>query len=296
MVLAVRLARRFVRPHLARTADPVTAEAAFRRAAALFRPPPFLRRSATRAGGAALHWIAAGPVVPDALILWFHGGAMVSGGPWTHAAMLGRLARLARVEVCAPRYRLLQEAPFPAACDDALTAWEALMARGTPPGRIVIGGDSAGGNLALGLLAQVLARGERPAGLLLFSPWADLTRSGSRGGTAQDDPVLPVERMAEVRDLYLAGADPADPRASPVLADFAGAPPALIQVGTQEVLRTDAEAVAARLRAGGGAVQLDLWPGCMHVWQMGDGLLPESRAALRDAARFVQAVLAPESR
>lgn len=292
------MARRFVRPQLARTSDPDTARAAFDRAAPrLLRAPPYLRHLVRRTSGAELHWIGVGRSRPGVAVFYIHGGAFVAGSPVTHAAMLGRISKLSGVEVCAPRYRLLQEAPFPAAPDDARAAWAALMALGYRPEDVVIGGDSAGGGLALGLLARLLAEGQRPAGLFALSPWTDLTLSGESLATlGPRDPVLPVERMAEVRDLYLAGADPADPRASPLFAHFPGAPPVLIQVGAEEALLSDSQRIAERLRAEGGAVDLDPWPGCLHVWQMGDGWLPESRAALRKVAQFIQDSLASVSR
>ncbi|MBW7921527.1 MAG: alpha/beta hydrolase fold domain-containing protein [Rubellimicrobium sp.] len=268
-----------------------------RRAGLMLRPPPGLLRLVRHRGDLEWHWISAGPVAPGRVVLWFHGGAFVAGSPVIYAAMLGRLARLAGVEVCAPRYPLAQETPFPAAPDTAMAAWEGLLALGYRPGDIVIAGDSAGGGLAAGLLARVLTGGARPAGLLLFSPWADLVLAGdSLAANGPRDPFLPVERIGEIVALYLQGADPADPRASPVLAAYPGAPPALIQAGADEALLSDAVRLAARLRAGGGTVALDLWAGCPHVWQLFDGWLPESRLALRAAARFVQASFASTSR
>lgn len=291
MALAVRWARLRVRPHLARTRTPEIAAAHFERTAPLFqRPPPFLRHLVRRQGGAELHWIAAGQPVPGRVILYLHGGAFVSGSPRTHAAMLGRIAKLARAEVCAPRYRLLQEAPFPAAVDDVLAAWEALAALGWQPHQVVIGGDSAGGGLALGLLSALLARGERPAGLFALSPWTDLTLTGeSLGLFARSEAVLPIERIGELRDLYLAGADPADPRASPLFAAYPDPPPVLLQVGSSEALRDDTLRMADRLRQAGADVECEVWPGCLHVWQMADGWLPEARAALARVGDFVQA-------
>lgn len=290
MALAVRWARIHVRRNLARTLSPAAAALHFERTAPYMqRPPPYLRHLVRSHGTAELHWIAAGQPLPGRVILYLHGGAFVSGSPFTHEAMLGRIARLSRTEVCAPRYRLLQEAPFPAAPDDALAAWDALRDLGFAPAQIVIGGDSAGGNLAFGLLSAVLCRGERPAGLFALSPWTDMTLSGgSITRFAQSESILPVERMAEVRDLYLAGADPADPRASPLLADYPDPPPVLLQVGSGEALLDDSTRMADRLRAAGGEVTCDIWPDCLHVWQMADGWLPEARAALRRVGAFVQ--------
>jgi acetyl esterase/lipase len=193
-----------------------------------------------------------------------------------------------------PDYRLLQVAPFPAAFDDALAAWDHLR-RGRAASDIVLAGDSAGGGLALAVLAHVLERGERPAGVVVFSPWTDLTLSGESLASAREV-LLPVERMAEVAGQYLAGAEAGDPRASPSFAEFREPPPLLIQVGSGEALRDDSERMAARLRAAGGAVDLRVWDDCPHVWQLFDGWVPEARAALREAAGFVQTSLASARR
>lgn len=288
MAVAVRLSRWFVRPFLSRASPELVAR--------FDNGPPFLLRSpghvthlVRRTAGSELHWIAVGRPAPRRVIFYIHGGAFVAGSPRGHGPMLARIARLSGVEVCAPRYRLLQAARFPAALEDVRAAWGALMSLGYRPGDVVLGCDSAGGALAFALLAERLAEAERPAGIFAFSPWVDMTLSGeSLVGFGPRDPLLPIERIAELRDLYLDGTDPADPAASPLLADFRDPPPALIQVGAEEALLSDAERLADRLRSAGGEVTLDLWPGCLHVWQIADGWLPEARAALRDVARFVQ--------
>lgn len=296
--VAVRLARLFLRPRLARMQLPDEPQAVLsRRAGLVLRRPPRLLRLVRRYGDLKWHWISAGPVVPGRVILFFHGGAFVAGSPVIYEGLLGRLSRLSRVEVCAPVYPLAQEASFPAAVEVTLAAWDGLRALGYAPGDIVLAGDSAGGGLAAALLAQLLARGERPAGTVLFSPWADLTLAGeSLSRLGPRDPFLPVERIGEIVSLYLAGVDPRDPRASPVLASFPDAPPVLIQAGAGEALLSDSEALAAAITAGGGKVTLDLWPLCPHVWQLFDGWLPEARAALRQAAAFVQDSFASTNR
>ena len=170
--------------------------------------------------------------------------------------------------------------------------WEGLRERGLRPRDIALGGDSSGAGLAMALLAVLLARGERPAALHALCPWADLTLSGrSLLVNGWSDPMIPVRRLPEIADLYLAGADPRDPRASPIFADFPGAPPTLIQVGAREALLSDAERAAARLREFGGEVVLEVWPGAPHDWPMLDGWVPESRDALIHAARFLREAL-----
>ena len=190
------------------------------------------------------------------MLLWLHGGAYCLGSPRTHADMAGALARRAGTGALLPDYRLAPEHVFPAAVDDALAAWEALRAEGLPAGRIALGGDSAGGGLAFALLHLILAAGAPPpACVVAFSPWVDLTLAGaSLRRLAWRDALLPARRLAEIRDQYLAGADPRDPRASPHLGRFRGAPPVLIQASRAEVLLDDARLMAARLAADGAPV------------------------------------------
>lgn len=286
---ALRLVLRWlVRPRLARLADPADARADFARFARHLPAPPFLL---DLPGGQAphLHRITAGPVVDHAAILWFHGGAYVAGSPATHAGMLGRLSRLSRLAVYAPDYRLAPGHPAPAAFDDALAAHARLMAGGWAPGQVILGGDSAGGGLALALLADLCARGLRPAGLIAFSPWADLAMTGgSLRAHAGADPLLPVARMAEVVAMVRGDLPPGDPRLSPLYARFDAPPPVLIQAGGDEILLDDSRRMAGVLRDAGGAVRLDVWPRAPHVWQIFDGWLPEARAALRQAAAFAR--------
>lgn len=279
--------RRVGKPQLRRTRTPQDAARDFDRAARhWFRVPPYTLDLVDDGAAAPLHWIKSGPAMPGRVILFLHGGAYLSGSPRTHLGLLARLARLARAEVCAPDYRLLQEAPFPAAFDDACLAWQALLDRGYRPENIVLGGDSAGGGLMLALLAELSRRGAPPAGAFALSPWVDLTLAGASLRTAPEA-ILPVERMAEVVQYYLHGADPADPRASPLFARFTAPPPVLIQVGSDEALRDDATRMADHLRAAGGVVTLEVWPGVPHVWQILDGWLPEARKALIRIADFV---------
>jgi epsilon-lactone hydrolase len=131
-----------------------------------------------------------------------------------------------------------------------------------------------------------------PAALVAFSPWVDLTLSGaSHHRLARRDALLPARRLREVRDLYLAGADASDPRVSPHLASFPGAPPVLIQVSRDEILVDDARLIAARLRRDGAPVTLDVVEGVPHVWQFWHGYLPEADAALDRAAAFLRRLL-----
>lgn len=133
------------------------------------------------------------------------------------------------------------------------------------------------------------SRGERPAALALLSPWADLTLSGKTLRSHDPlDALIPVERLAEVVALYTGAADPRDPRASPIHGDFPDPPPTLIQVGTREALRSDAEAIAEWLNECGGRVSLEVWPHAPHLWHVLDGLVPEAREAITFLAKSLQ--------
>lgn len=283
-----RVLRRVVRPRLVATRTPEQACVEFNRFAGLFlKRPPHLLRLVQR-GSPDIHWISSGPTRARRVILYFHGGAYIAGSPLTHQGMLGRLSAMCGVRVAAPRYRLAPTYKAPAQFEDAVAAHAALLALGYPPQSIVLGGDSAGGGLAFALLSDLCARNLRPAGIFAFSPWVDLTLSGDSLRTnAEADPFLPADRVAEVVAFTLGKASPTDPRVSPLLAEFDKPPPAQLLVGSTEILRSDAERLADRLEAAGGAVALRESPEAPHVWPLFDGYIPEAREALEEVARFV---------
>ncbi|WP_264212439.1 alpha/beta hydrolase [Leisingera thetidis] len=281
-----------MKPALQVAGSPELARRVFELAAPLFCPALPFTRMLRRPAPVPLTLVSAGQTRGRRIILFLHGGAYLAGSARAYQGMLSRLSFASGMEVAVPDYRLLQEAPFPAACDDALAAWQYLRRRGYAAADILLAGDSAGGGLALALLAALLARGERPAGLIAFSPWCDLTLSGaSIKANRVKDAIIPTGRMKEVVEQYLAGADPADARASPLFAEFPGPPPVLIQAGDTEVLLSDAQRMAERLQAAGGTVRLSLWRNVPHVWQFMAGHLPEGQAALEEAAAFAVSAL-----
>lgn len=293
---ALNLFLRFaIKPRLARTRDPEQAARDFERMAALaLRRPPHLRHLVRPDG---LHWIAAGRCTPGRVLLYFHGGGYIAGSPATHQGMLARLSKLSRVEVCAPAYPLVQEASFPAAFDAAVAAWRRCRALGYRPGQIALGGDSAGGGLALALLAWCCGQDEAPAAALAFSPWTDLAMTGESLRTnRRADPFLPVARIGELVDTVRGAARRDDPRLSPLYADFPGCPPVRIHCSATEILADDSRRMAARLRGQGGTVTLAEHPDAPHAWPLYDGWLPEARQTLRQAAGFLQASFAETSR
>ncbi|MEO6300452.1 MAG: alpha/beta hydrolase fold domain-containing protein [Paracoccaceae bacterium] len=285
--------RGLAKPRLAKADDPVAARRNFVRVARLFRMPPYVLHL-VEDGRTALHWVSVRRRNPDWVVLYLHGGAYATGSPVTHRALMARIAKLTGLQVVAPVYRLAPEHPAPAAFEDAVAAHAMLIAKGYAADRIILGGDSAGGGLALALLADICAKGQRPAGLFAFSPWTDLALGGdSLARNALADVFLPVSRIGFTVDLVIGALSDRDPRVSPLYAEFITPPPVLLQVGTTEILLDDSRRMAEKLRQAGGAVILSEWPDCPHVWQMADGYLPEARAALVDVAEFVAELVSP---
>jgi monoterpene epsilon-lactone hydrolase len=284
------VARATIWPILAYMRKSETSRKALDLAAALSgRFPTGTKRQEINIGGRRGLRLGAAGLRQDRVILYFHGGAYFSGSSRTHGPMVSQLAVEAGCEAILQDYRLVLEAPFPAAFDDAVAAWVDLRRQGYEANQIILAGDSAGGGLALALLAHLLASGERPAGLLALSPWTDLTHSGETIRTnARRDAMLPARRSAAAAASYLAGAGPTDPRASPHFATFAHPPPVMVQVGDQEILLDDARRMAAKLREAGGDVRLDVWQGAQHVWQLAFGFVPEAREALQQAGSWIQ--------
>lgn len=225
------------------------------------------------------------------VILYCHGGGYTSGGLGFSKVLASKLTRATGMDTLAFDYRLAPEHPYPAAVEDALTAWGHLESLGIAPGDIVLAGDSAGGNLALVLCLKLREAGRGlPGALLLMSPWTDMTASGeSLRGRAGIDPVLTPEYMYAVREAYAGGLDPSDCLLSPLFADFAGFPPALIQVGTHEILYSDAERLAERMLSAGADCRLEVWENMWHDFQM----YPSKTAsnAIQNMAHFLLEVL-----
>ena len=284
--LLVRLLRLTQKPLLARL-DPIRARDQFELAARLFlRPPSGTEVRTLRLGGVPVRQVlGAGVDRHAAPVIYAHGGAFVMGSPASYSGFAARLSVLLERPVLLPDYRRAPEHRFPAALDDLRAVWEAAGTAET-----MLGGDSAGGNLALALLAQLCA-GDRPgpAATFAFSPFTDFRdREGSRRANALADPLLPIGRLGEVRDFYLGDADPLDGRASPVLARFAGAGPVWMSVGSTEVLRDDTYRMAERLREDGVAVDVHELADAPHVWPIFGPGLPEAAATLSILADFLR--------
>jgi acetyl esterase/lipase len=224
----------------------------------------------------------------EGVLLYFHGGAYVWGSSDTHADLVSRLARDAGVRALVPNYRLAPEHPCPAAHEDAEAAYRWLLERGVAPSRVVVGGDSAGGNLALSLLVRVRAAGlPMPGGAALLCPWVDLGgKGGSMEANLRYDWISSAAIGPWVRAYHPHGSL-SDPIVSPLYADLRGLPRTLVQVGGAEVLRDQIVDLAGRLARAGVEVTLREHPDMFHVWQMYAGPFPELRGALQEIAAFV---------
>ncbi len=237
-------------------------------------------------------WIRPEGVQAGRVVLYLPGGAFVIRTPRVHRGLAARIAREAQAHALLVFYRLAPEHPFPSGLEDALAAYERILAGGVAPQQVVLAGDSAGGNLVLSLLLRLRDLGRPlPAGAVLLSPATDLRLdlTGSRLSNAEADPLLSAEVGRIVRDAYSRGDDGllASPALSPVTGDLRGLPPMLVQVGSTEILLDDARGVARRAREAGVTVELEEWQGLPHVWQAAPAL-PEARRAIARIADFIR--------
>ncbi len=241
------------------------------------------------AGGVRAAWLIPQGAREDRVMLYFHGGGYVIGSIASHREQASFLAAAAGCAALIIDYRLAPEHPFPAALQDARAAYRWLLNNRCDPERIVLAGDSAGGGLAVALLADIRDREEPlPAGAVLLSPWTDLAMTGETIRTrARQDPMLHASQLARWATWYRGSAAADDPEVSPLYADLAGLPPIYIQVGTDEMLLDDARRLAERGRECGTDITLDEWEGMFHVFQIFASLgVPESREAVRRFGDF----------
>lgn len=258
--------------------------------AAAFVKPPDIEIVADALDGIAVEWIVPEHAHPSRVFFHLHGGGYVLGNPAGSRGFTSLFAKLAQCRVASIDYRLAPENPFPAAVNDAVRAYRALLAQGHDAGDIAIGGESAGGGLAIATL--VAARRQdlvMPASLIAISPWTDMRCEADSFRTkAAVDPLLTSRSLKEMADAYLAGADPLNDRASPALADLSGLPPMLIHVGSEEVLLDDSLALLEAAAMSRVDAQLVVWAGMIHVWHMFHAMLPQGGEAIAALAAFVR--------
>ena len=247
---------------------------------------------AVDAGGVAGEWSSVPGSDASRVLLFFHGGGYCSGSIRSHRRMVSEAGRAAKVRTLAIAYRLAPEHPYPAALEDACSAWRFLRQAGIAAAHIAVGGDSAGGGLSAALIGRLKAAGEElPGCAWLVSPWVDLTMSGSTVTTKDAvDPLIHRAYLEELAVAYVpAGMDRMDPTVSPLFGDLRGFPPTLIQVGSAETLLADASRFAAAAGAADVSVRLDIWPHMIHAWHLWNARLEAGRRALGSAGEFIRA-------
>jgi epsilon-lactone hydrolase len=242
------------------------------------------------AGGVKAEWIVAPGAAADRVILYFHGGGYVLGSIHSHRDMCERLSRAAQARVLALDYRLAPENPFPAAVEDATAAYRWLLKQGTKPTRIAISGDSAGGGLTFATLLALKQAGDpMPACATPLSPWVDLEGTGgSMTSKTEEDPMVRKHLIEQMARTYVPSGSLRDPLAAPLYGDLRGLPPLLIQVGSRETLLDDAVRMADRARKAGVEVELDVWQGQIHVWQIFASRLDEGEQAIQKLGAFIR--------
>jgi len=240
--------------------------------------------------GRAAEWLRAPGTNVQRAILYLHGGGYVMGSPNTHRSLGGEVSRAAQAVVLMVDYRLAPESPFPAAVDDSVAAFEWLLAQGSKPQNLAVAGDSAGGGLAA---ATLLALRDRklplPKAAVCISPWSDLTCTNDSYKTrAAADPMVTTDGIGNMASLYLQGADPKNPLASPNFAELRGLPPLLIHVGRDEVLLDDSIKLHERAKAAGVDSTLEIWDDMIHVWHAFHPMLPEGKQGITRVGAFLQ--------
>jgi acetyl esterase/lipase len=244
-------------------------------------------------GGVPCEWVVAPGADPAVRLLYLHGGGYVSGCGANYVPLAAELSAAAQCAVLLPDYRLAPEHRFPAGLEDCVCAYQGMLAAGPdgggPARATFIAGDSAGGGLCLSTLLALRDRGlPLPLAAMPLSACTDLTMASPSMRT-EEDPICSARAMPAFVKLYLGDADPGAPLASPLFGDFRGIPPLLIQVGEHEMLRDDSVRLAAKARAEGVDVRLEVWPGMVHVFQIRG--LPESREAVAHLAAFMRSFL-----
>ena len=246
--------------------------------------------SAVRNGSVKGEWLRSTDE-PQSTVYYLHGGAYVACSPATHRSFTSELSRAANARVFALDYRLAPEHRFPAALEDAVAGYRWLLDQGVDPQEIVIGGDSAGGGLTLATLIALRDAGEQlPRAAFVISPWTDLACAGrSLDANDERDPMLYGAGVRWMAPVYLGGASPRDPLASPIYADLSKLPPLLIHVSDSEVLLDDSTRLADRAKQCGVNVDLRVWNDLPHAWPVFVAFrMPESFQALGEIVEFIR--------
>lgn len=270
--------------------EPNKVRADFEATLATIPVAPDLGFGETMLGGIPALSISPPGPLDDGVLLYLHGGAFIAGSAFGYRGLAGELCRAAGLEGRSIDYRLAPEHPFPAALEDALAAYRALLDAGYAPGDIIVAGDSAGGGLMVSLLVALREAGlEQPRAALAISPWVDMgCDAASYADKAGDDPSLTVSGLRQAAAHYLGGRSERHGPGSPVRSDLGGLAPLLIQVGSNEILLDDAVSLARAAGAAKVQVRLEIWPAMVHVWHAFGFMLAEGREAIAVAGTFLK--------
>lgn len=291
---ALRLAARLATPATMRLANLSDL------AGVLLPPPRGTKRFKIKLGGYKAEWVsgpnAARPGPNTPAVLYFHGGGFVGCGLRTHRRLVARISAAAGVPVLNVAYRQLPRASVSASVADGLNAYRYLLDNGHDPAKIVLAGDAAGGLVSFGIGIAAVEQGlPLPAAIVGLSPWLDFDNGPkARHENVSCDPYMSPECLAGIVDKAIAVNGVLDPALSPVNAVLAGLPPALLQVGSVEILRYDAELMADRLTMAGVPCRLQIWDHAPHVFQAGADVLPEARKAIVEVGEFIREACAGE--
>jgi len=240
-------------------------------------------------------WVATPGSERSRVLLYFHGGGYRLGSVRSHVDLMARIARAARCRVLGVNYRLAPEHRFPAPVQDAVAAYECLLAERVPAHCIALAGDSAGGGLAAAALLALRDRARPlPAAAVMLSAWTDLTAQSDTYATrAEADPIHQRTMILATARHYLGEQNEAShPLASPLFGDLAGLPPLLLQVGDRETVLGDSTRFAKKARAAGVEVTLEVYPDMIHVFQQFADLIPEAQQAIDSIGCFLSRVWA----
>lgn len=272
------------------TPDVGQARLGFEKMAEVLGGAPDAQCEKVDASGVPAEWVAAPGHDAQRAVLYLHGGGYAIGSINTHRRLAYDISAASGARVLVIDYRLAPEHPFPAAVDDATTAWRWLLQQGLATNRLAIAGDSAGGGLTLATLVNL--RDQKlglPACAVAISPWVDLEGLGTSITTrSAQDPMVQKAGLLWMAGMYLNGKDAKTPLAAPLHADLKGLPPILVQVGTAETLLDDATRLAEKLHAAGGDVRLAVWPNMLHVFPLFAPILSEGREGCIEIGAFIR--------
>jgi monoterpene epsilon-lactone hydrolase len=270
--------------------DVAQSRARFEKTAVFLGGAPDAKCEKVDAGGVPSEWVMAPGYDTGRAILYLHGGGYAIGSLNTHRRLAYDISAASAAKVLLIDYRLAPEHPFPAAVDDATSAWRWLLQQGFAPNRLAIAGDSAGGGLTIATLVNLRDKNlGLPACAVAISPWVDLEGLGNSMTTrSAQDPMVQKDGLLWMAKMYLNGKDSKTPLAAPLHADLKGLPPTLVQVGTAETLLDDAIRIAERMHAAGVDARLAIWPNQLHVFPLFAPILSEGRDGCIEIGNFIR--------